>query len=113
MAFVRFKEGVTLVPSPGGARIIAALWQVAQAVGRDITITAGSNGIHSGPEDPHHFGNAYDIRTHDQPDPQAFLIAIENTLAETDSGRFYAFLEDAGTENEHVHCQVRKGSTYP
>lgn len=113
MAFVRFKEGVTLVPSPGGARIIAALWQVAQAMSRDITISSGSDGTHSGPDDPHHHGDAYDIRTHDQPDPQALLIALENTLSDTDPGRFYAFLEDPGTENEHIHCQVRKGTVYP
>lgn len=113
MAVIKFKEGVTLVPSSGGARIIAALWQVAQMVQRDITVTSGSDGAHSGPDDPHHRGDAYDVRTHDQPDAQALLIAIENTLADTDSGRFYAFLEDAATPNEHIHCQVRKGTVYP
>jgi len=113
MNVVRIKNGVQSVLSPAGIRILSALDHVAQALGRDITVTSGSDGEHSGPSDPHHFGNAYDIRTHDDPDKQQLIVALLNRLAETDQGRFYAFIEDDGGPNEHIHCQLRKGTVYP
>jgi hypothetical protein len=27
--------------------------------------------------------------------------------------KFYVFLEAEGTDNEHGHCQVKKGCVYP
>lgn len=110
---VLFKEGVTLVPSPGGVRILAALWQVSFQQAHDITVTAGSNGTHSGPDDPHYRGDAYDIRIHDWDNPQLLLSLLINTLADTDPGKFFAFIEDDGTPNAHIHAQVRKGTVYP
>lgn len=110
MNCVRVKPGVTIVPSPGGFHIIAILDMVARSVGHDITITSGSDGEHSGPGDPHHDGNAYDIRSHDLPDDgQQVLQQLTQGLG----NRFYAFLEDAGTDNEHIHCQVAKGTVWP
>lgn len=113
MNVVRFKDGVTLVPSSGGVRILAALWQIAQKLQRDVTVTSGSDGLHSGVDDPHHKGLAFDIRTHGDPDKQQLLVTLINILAETDPNRFYAFIEDEGGDNEHIHAQVRRGTTYP
>jgi hypothetical protein len=113
MACVRVKEGVTAILSPAGIRFLATLDAVARLLGRDITITSGSDGLHSGLDDPHHKGNAYDIRTHDDPDKGQLVTAIENKLAETDPGKFYVFIEDEGSTNEHIHGQLRKEVSYP
>lgn len=109
MAVVRFKEGVTIVPSPAGARILAALDYTAQFRNRDVTVTSGSDGDHSGPDDPHHHGNAYDVRTHDDPDKYHLWQTIANRLSEISPGKFFSFIEDPNTDNEHIHCQLRHG----
>lgn len=106
---VRFKDGVQFKISPGGIRILAALDHAAQVIAHDITITSGADGTHSGPEDPHFRGDAYDNRTHDLPDPQLALKAIQDFLGD----RFFSWIEAAGTDNEHIHTQVRKGTVYP
>jgi hypothetical protein len=108
---LRVKPGVEFqVIAPGGFRILAALDMAAQALNHDITITSGTDGQHSGPDDPHHRGEAYDVRTHDLPDKQALLNELNDLLGTT---AFYAFIEDAGTENEHIHCQVTRGTVFP
>ena len=109
MAVVKVKEGVTAILSPAGIRLLGVLDTVARLLGRDITITSGSDGEHSGPDDPHHKGNAYDIRTHDDFDKQQLVVTIENKLAEISPGRYYVFIEDEGSTNEHIHAQLRHG----
>ncbi len=86
-----------------------ALEQVADVISHDITITSACDGTHSGPDDPHHRGEAYDIRTHDLPDKDLVLSRLQDLLG----GRFFIWVEDAGQDNEHIHLQVRKGTTYP
>jgi hypothetical protein len=110
---VRVKEGVLFtVIAPAGFRILSAIDQTAASMGRDLTITSACDGMHSGPDDPHKTGEAYDVRTQDLPDDQktVLLHGIISTLGWT---YFYAFLEDAGTINEHLHCQRKKGTVYP
>lgn len=78
----------------------------------EVVITSGTDGAHSGPDDPHHHGHALDIRTHNFPtraDRFAFAAALEARLGKY----FFAFVEDPDTDNEHVHVQVRKGCVYP
>lgn len=107
---VRVKPGVEFaVIAPGGFVILAAIQRATGFIYHDLTITSGTDGAHSGPDDPHHRGEAYDIRSHDLPDKQAALSNIQGILGPG----FFAFLEDAGTENEHIHAQVAKGATYP
>ena len=107
---VRVKPGVEFTTiAPGGFAMLAAFEYTADKISHDLTITSACDGNHSGPTDPHHRGEAYDVRTHDLPDKNLALTTIQTYLGE----RFYAFLEDPDTENEHIHCQVRKGTVYP
>jgi hypothetical protein len=108
---VRVKPGVEFtVIAPGGFRILAALVAVAESIGHDITITSACDGAHSGPDDPHHLGMAYDIRIHDLPDPSVVLQDIQLELGVME---FYAFIEDEGLPNQHIHCQVKEAVEYP
>jgi hypothetical protein len=77
-----------------------------------VVITSGSDGTHSGPADPHHFGRALDLRTHNFPDLpaiQAFIAALQEDLGP----KFYVALESPRTDNEHVHVQLRRFEDYP
>lgn len=108
---IRVKPGVEFsVIAPGGFRILAAIVAVAERIGHDITITSACDGEHSGPDDPHHLGKAYDIRVSDLPDP---AITLQDIQTEISVEEFYSFIEDAGTPNQHIHVQVRKGVEYP
>ena len=117
---VRVKDGVTFaaiagpytgVIAPGGFVLLAAIFATAQIIGHDLTITSGSDGCHSGELDPHHRAEAYDVRTHGLTAEQKELAL--KTIQDASGPRFFAFIEDAGTDNEHIHCQVAKGTVYP
>jgi hypothetical protein len=110
---LRVKEGVQFtVIAPGGFRILEALSCCARKLGIDLTITSACDGTHSGPTDPHHRGEAYDVRTHDMSgDLKPVILNALGALLPTSN--FYAFLEAPGTANEHIHVQVRKGTQYP
>ncbi len=105
---VKIKSGVTFVYSMGGFPILQAIKTNSRMLDVDLTITSGSDGIHSGVDDPHHLGNAYDVRSHDLDTvvKQQFLANLNNLLSKE---KFYYFLEDQGSENEHFHIQVRRG----
>jgi hypothetical protein len=110
------------VISPAGFALLAVLWQTAQELGRDLIITSGTDGAHSGPMDPHHLGCAYDVRSHDM-DEATKSQFIQKVLAHfqppvpssggyiTDD--FFGWLEQPGTPDEHFHLQLRKGHVYP
>jgi hypothetical protein len=112
--------GVILVKSnvlfttiaPGGFRILSALDQVAKNLDCDLIITSGCDGEHSGPADPHHFGNAYDVRSHDFSVEQKDSV-LARVMSILGWDRFYGFVEAPGTDNEHFHFQVKKGTVYP
>src|SRR5258706_2181459 len=113
MNVLRVKSGVQFnIISPGGFRILSALDQVANKIGFDITITSACDGEHSGINDPHHRGEAYDIRTNNLVQIQKDNIIL-NIMEILGWARLYGFLEDANTENEHIHFQVKKGTVYP
>ena len=113
MSVVLTKPGVLFnIIAPGGFRILYAIDRAAQSLGVDLTITSGTDGEHSGPNDPHHRGEAYDIRSHefDEPTKQKVLNELMGFL---DLEHFYGFLESPGSPNEHFHIQVKKGTTFP
>jgi hypothetical protein len=109
---VRTKPGVEFsVIAPGGFVLLSAIEQAAMECRVDLTITSGTDGEHSGPNDPHHRGEAYDVRTHDFSEwVKAQIVSVIQRYA---GPAFYVFLESPGTDNEHIHCQVSKGTNYP
>lgn len=110
---VQVKSNVLFtIIAPGGFRILSAIDQTAKKLNCDLVITSACDGTHSGPDDPHHRGEAYDVRSHDFSAEQKDLVLaqIMNCLG-WDS--FYGFLESPGTDNEHFHFQVKKGTVYP
>lgn len=125
---LRVKDGVWFTTiAPGGFRILSALDQTALTTELQLTITSACDGTHSGPNDPHHRGEAYDVRTHDHTsaEVQKILRLVMDDLARSPRDEpmrvgaglatqsFYGFLEEPGTPNEHLHFQVRRGTEYP
>lgn len=112
MGVVRVKPGVEFgIIAPGGSRILSAIDQVAAPLPVDLTITSGSDGAHSGWEDPHHSGNAYDVRSHDLGELKEKVIA--SIMAVLGYEHFWGFIEAEGSDKEHFHFQVKRGTTYP
>lgn len=128
---VLVKPGVafTLI-APAGFRLLGAIELAARRVGVQLTITSACDGAHSGPDDPHHRGEAYDVRSRDLPEAVKHTVLAEIMRACNDDGvgpaqpvpgidaslatsKFFGFLEAAGTDNEHIHVQLRKGRNYP
>ena len=109
------KPGVDFgtVLAPAGARILEVVKRLAAGYPFDVTITSARDGTHSGPNDPHHAGAAFDLRTRGLTDDQKALLLVDlrETLYKAPR-KFYAFLEAPNTPNEHIHCQKRKGTTY-
>jgi hypothetical protein len=113
MNVVRVKDGVLFTKiAPGGFRILSALDHVSELCKLDLTITSACDGLHSGLDDPHHRGEAYDVRSHDLTPEQKDQVLTE-VMAFLGFERFYGFIESAGTANEHFHFQIRKGTQYP
>lgn len=107
------KPGVLFTTlAPGGFEILAAITQTAKALSVDLVITSGTDGCHSGQTDPHHRGEAYDVRSQGF-SPELKQAILNGVMAKLGFDRFYGFLESPGTDNEHFHFQVRKGTTYP
>ena len=103
---ILIKEGVEFKYSPGGIAILDSLKTLSHLIGKDLTITSGSDGVHSGENDPHYSGDAYDVRSHDLDDNVKALVIkqLDNLLGDK---KFFFFLEVPGTANEHFHIQVR------
>src|ERR1700691_792947 len=100
---IHVKDGVSFLKiAPAGFRILSAVDQVSQALSVDLVVTSGTDGEHSGPDDPHHRGEAYDVRS------QGFSTELRDQILagvmhRLGFDRFYGFLEAAGTPNEHFH----------
>ena len=118
--------------SVAGAHILTAFATAAAMLGRDLTVTSGTDGAHSGPLDPHQRGCALDVRSVDLPidvKPRVLILVMEElrrvslrygdggVIVDTSGGRacafFFGFLEAPGDLNEHFHVQLRKGRTLP
>src|SRR6267378_7969629 len=88
------------VIGPAGFEILRALAEVSKHAGQDLTITSGTDGVHSGAEDPHHSGQAYDIHSHDLLNKQDILTAIMSELGQPSpssgglvTAKFFGWLE--------------------
>jgi len=110
--------------APGGFRILAALDGATKVLGRDLTITAGTDS-HTGGKHP--TGEAYDVRTRDLPSAQ--VLRLYDYLQATLGQRFTVLYEapekpdspalaaitylNPAASGPHIHCQIKKGTTYP
>lgn len=113
LGVITTKPGVAFTTiAPAGFRILAALSDTAAALQHDLIITSACDGEHSGPADPHHTGEAYDIRTHDL-DTNLKTIVLRSIMQRLGWDHFYGFLESPGTPNEHIHVQRRKDTIFP
>lgn len=133
MGCLRFKPGVQIDRlDVGGGLILAALARTAAHLSFDLDVTSVTDGIHSGPLDPHKKGKAVDVRSRTlSTAAKASVLSLvmgylaefteqlqgkprgSVTLVSTSGGfatpLFFGFLEAPGTDNEHFHLQVRKG----
>lgn len=113
--------------APAGFRILAAVDAVAKLWSSDVFITSGTEGTHSGPNDPHKTGEAYDFECRLWPYERKRLFVqmvlellvehqaehAENIGNQWFTSRFFGQIEDLGGPNEHIHIQRRKGTVYP
>ena len=129
---VRIKPGVrfddpnnpgTPMIAPGGFVLLGAFASAARKLGQDFEITSGTDGEHTGPEDPHKEGKAYDGHSKNFNNKEVVIqlilsLADDSCSPFATSGGwattyFFGWLEDAGTPNEHFHFQQRHGVEYP
>ncbi len=113
MGVVKVKDGVKFdVIKPAGFRILGAIDQCTKDLDIDLRITSGTEGVHSGPTDPHKRGEAFDVgsQEHSTEIQTKILSKIMGILG---FDKFYGFLESPGTDNEHFHIQVAKGVEFP
>src|SRR5579884_2024155 len=99
---IRVKEGVRFdVIAPGGFRLLSAVEITCRKLNLgDFWITSACDGCHSGQNDPHHRGEAYDVRSHTfSVDQKNIILNAVQALLPAD--QFYCFLESPGTDNEH------------
>jgi hypothetical protein len=128
---VQVKPGVRFTTiAPAGFAMLSAITRAAALCHADVMITSACDGSHSGPDDPHHRGEAYDLRTHGYPasvrdallyhvldllrgagEPPA--TPVPGILRSFATSQFFGFIEDADAENEHLHVQIRKGRAFP
>lgn len=109
---IKVKDGVEFtVVAPAGWMILQALKRASEYLLRDLTITSACDGAHSGPNDPHKKGEAYDIRSKDiEIESKEYVLDI--IMRGLDGKQFYGYLESPGTLNEHFHIQRAKGTTF-
>ena len=109
------------VIAPAGFRLLAALDTASRCLQCELVITSGTDRLHSGPDDPHKLGCAYDVRSHTfteehKPDVlrlvMGYLGSIESKDGGIVAGQFFGWLEQAGQPSEHFHFQLRKGAVY-
>jgi hypothetical protein len=115
MGVLRVAEGHGVefgVIRPAGFRILAALDQVANGMPFDLFITSGTDGVHSGPTDPHKLGEAYDVQSHGHTPKEQSQI-LHTVMGILGWGAFFGFLEDEGKPNEHFHFQRARGTSFP
>ena len=111
MSTISVKKGVRFdVVAPAGWMILDAIKMTCHETALDIVITSGTDGLHSGPNDPHLTGEAFDIRTKDFTREEKKYV-LDTLMAWLPDDQFYGFIEDPDGPNEHIHVQRRKGTT--
>jgi hypothetical protein len=76
----------------------------------EVVVTSINDSTH-GAGSRHYTNEAIDLRTKNMPSRE-FVRWFRRALEELLGAQFRVLLEDEGTDNEHLHAQVRKGHTY-
>ena len=123
---VRVKPGVTFrMGSPGGFRILAAISGLAVFLGKDVTITCGSDSHPAA--DPHTLVDAYDSRTLGETDETIkrmllwlrhdlgplFTVLCERPVDVTEGPLVGLVTVNPLASGQHLHAQVKRDTTYP
>jgi hypothetical protein len=105
---VRFKRF-----TPAMLHMLAVLGALADthAAAPDPCVITSANDSSHDPHSRHYVDEALDLRTHAFATPTARYL-FQTALVARLGPQFTVLLEDEGTENEHLHCQVRKGLAY-
>jgi hypothetical protein len=99
---VRFKEY-----TPALGRL---LWVLVRLSTRwNLMITSASDGQHAA-NSRHYTDEALDLRSHYLPVEKKWALKAE--IEKALGPQFTVLLENLGQDQEHLHCQVRKGHTY-
>jgi hypothetical protein len=108
---------VTFKTSARVARLTPALVHIFQAVvsadgafAEDMVITSVNDSRHA-PGSAHYRDVAVDLRCNDR--VRATDEALCDFLEMALGPKFLVLYEGAGTPNEHIHIQLRKGQTWP
>jgi hypothetical protein len=105
---VRFKRF-----TPAMVRMIAVLADLAVTSGAapdPLVITSANDSQHD-PHSRHNTDEALDLRTHNFASRE-LVIAFQAQLERRLGPQFTVLFENEGTEQEHLHAQVRKDHTY-
>src|SRR3954471_7325548 len=120
LGVVRVKAGATFTTiAPAGFRILAAIERAARILHLELTVTSACDGAHSGPDDPHHRGEAYDVRTHTMTEALKDAVCrmiigscsdgfevppfpLASTPRSIATAQFVGFVEKPGTPDEHI-----------
>lgn len=112
------------VIAPAGFRLLTAIDTVSR-IYNPLTVTSACDGEHSGSDDPHKRGEAYDVRSHDFDDATKRIVLVNVMMALEDgepvaqdtggyvTEHFFGWIEQAGTRDEHMHFQLRRGAALP
>lgn len=108
---VSFKPSVRIrVFTPALEKILSSM-RVVEAGPENLVVTSINDSDH-GKISRHYVDEAVDIRSKNFPtgaEKKQFLLEMRKLLG----AKFYIFLEDEATSNEHFHVQVRIGQVYP
>lgn len=99
--------------TPAMLQMLAVLGALAATHGAapdPLVITSANDSTHD-PHSRHYTDEALDLRTHNFTSPTARHL-FQTALVARLGPQFTVLLEDEGTENEHLHCQVRHGLAY-
>lgn len=123
---VRVKCGVTFrMGPPAGFRILAAISALAFFLGKDVTISCGSDSHPAA--DPHSLGEAFDIRTNGEDDEtiKRMLLFLRNDLGplftvlherkeDVTSGPLVGLVTvNPLASGQHIHAQRKRNTIYP
>lgn len=128
MYVVRWKLGARWdTPTSAGTRILGALDRAAPVCRTDLEVTSGTDGAHSGPNDPHKRGVAFDVSV--QGFSPALVVQVKTYLEQVLGSLFTVLYECPTSPTEpqlariasvnpeatgpHFHIQPRKGTTWP